>query len=76
MRPEPTWEQLEAEYEIIWECYNCNRPLDPRYDYFCPMCEKQYCDSCNQACVECDEITCSMCLHEHMNLAHPDSEEW
>ena len=76
MRLEPTWEELEAEYEIIWECYSCNRQLHPRYDYFCLMCGKQNCDGCNQACNECEEITCSMCISEHMRVAHPGREEW
>ena len=76
MRPEPTWEELEAEYEIIWPCHYCGSKLDPRFDYFCPMCEKQSCDNCNQACNECDEITCSRCILEHMRIAHPESEEW
>ena len=76
MRPEPTWEELEAEYELIWPCHYCNRKLDPRYDYFCPMCEKQSCDGCSQACDECDEMTCGKCILEHMRIAHPDADEW
>ena len=76
MRPEPTWEELEAKYEIIGDCYNCGRKLDPRYDYCCPMCERQNCDGCNEACIECDGITCSHCIPEHMRMAHPDSLEW
>lgn len=76
MRPEPTWGELESEYEFIWPCHYCGSNLDPRYDYFCPLCEKQSCDECNQACIECDEITCGRCILEHMNTAHPDSEEW
>lgn len=73
MRPEPTWEELEAEYEIIWDCYSCGSKLDPRYDYFCPVCENQYCDSCNQACQVdgCDEITCSGCAEFHLFNNHP-----
>ena len=23
MRPEPTWEELEARYEFIWPCHYC-----------------------------------------------------
>jgi len=73
LRPEPTWEELEAEYEIIWDCYSCGRKLDPRYDYFCPMCENQNCDRCSQACQveDCDEITCFGCVEFHLLNHHP-----
>ena len=78
MRLEPTWEELKAEYEFIWPCYYCNRELDPRFDYFCTMCQKQSCDNCNQACQaeECAEIMCSRCILEHMRIVHPESREW
>ena len=32
MRPEPTWEVLEAEYEFIWPCHHCGSKLDPKFD--------------------------------------------
>lgn len=76
MRAEPTWEELEAEYEIIWDCYSCGSKLDPRYDYFCPMCEKQSCDGCNQACGNCDDITCGRCITLHIENYHPEAEVW
>ena len=78
MRPEPTWEELEARYEFIWPCHWCGSKLDPRYDYFCPRCHKQSCDRCNQACQaeNCDEVMCGGCVSEHMLVAHSGAEEW
>jgi len=71
LRPEPTWEELVAEYEVIGVCYYCNHQLDPRYDFFCNVCEQQSCDACKQACIECDEITCGECIETHVGIAHP-----
>lgn len=74
LRPDPALVGLVVGYETIGDCYYCDSQLDPRYDYFCNVCEKQSCDSCKQACIDCDEITCARCIEVHVGMAHPELE--
>ena len=50
----------EQDAGIAEPCYYCGRELDRRYDYSCPLCTRETCDNCSQACQEedCDTITC------------------
>jgi hypothetical protein len=47
-----------------WEgtpCYDCGYTCDQENCYYCPFCDRDYCESCSSYCRICEETVCLGC---------------
>ena len=58
-------------------CYLCDKLLEARYDYMCPMCFRPVCDDDSQICQmdDCDMITCFGCVERYLDVWHTSDIE-